>query len=44
MVQAIHLELQIFEGPSKNQTLIVNQDGVTIGRDMSNGFNVREDS
>jgi len=38
------LELEVFEGPAKHTTVKVDPEGVTIGRDPENQFNVREDS
>ena len=38
------MELHIFEGPSRNQTIVVNPTGLKIGRDPANSFWVAEDT
>lgn len=38
------LELEVFEGPAKHTVIKVGPEGITIGRDPENQFNVREDS
>lgn len=38
------MELHIFEGPSRNQTILVTPKGLKIGRDLGNSFCVAEDT
>lgn len=38
------IELSVFEGPSRNQTVLVDHNGLGIGRDPSNTFCVTEDT
>ena len=38
------IELHVFEGPSRNRMITVDQMGLSIGRDMNNTFYVQEDS
>jgi pSer/pThr/pTyr-binding forkhead associated (FHA) protein len=38
------MELNIFEGPSRNQTILVTPSGLRIGRDLANSFCVAEDT
>lgn len=38
------MELHIFEGPSRNQTILVTPSGLKIGRDPANSFCVAEDT
>jgi len=38
------MELHIFEGPSRNQTILVTPSGLRIGRDSANSFCVAEDT
>jgi len=37
-------ELNVFEGPSRNRIIPVDDLGLTIGRDPNNSFCVQEDS
>lgn len=37
-------ELHVFEGPSRNRMVPVDDSGLTIGRDPNNSFCVQEDS
>lgn len=37
-------ELHVFEGPSRNRMVPVDDTGLTIGRDPNNSFCVQEDS
>jgi hypothetical protein len=37
-------ELNVFEGPSRNRIIPVDDLGLTIGRDQNNTFCVQEDS
>lgn len=38
------MELHVFEGPSRNQTILVTPTGLKIGRDPANSFCVPEDT
>lgn len=38
------IEAHVFEGPSRNRMITVDQMGLSIGRDMNNTFYVQEDS
>ena len=38
------IELHVFEGPSRNRIITVDELGLTIGRDPNNTFCVQEDS
>jgi len=38
------LELAIYEGPARQNTINVNSEGLTIGRDTANTYCIREDS
>lgn len=38
------MELHVFEGPSRNQTILVTPSGLKIGRDPGNSFCVAEDT
>ena len=38
------IELHVFEGPSRNRIIPVDDLGLTIGRDPNNTLTVQEDS
>jgi pSer/pThr/pTyr-binding forkhead associated (FHA) protein len=38
------MELHVFEGPARNKAIVVNENGLGIGRDPANSFCVSEDS
>jgi hypothetical protein len=40
----VKAELSVYEGPARQSTIEVTGEGLTIGRDASNGYSVREDS
>lgn len=40
----IEVELQIYEGPSRQNNITVRSEGITIGRDPGNSYSIREDS
>jgi pSer/pThr/pTyr-binding forkhead associated (FHA) protein len=42
--KATMCELHVFEGPSRNRIITVDELGLTIGRDPNNTFCVQEDS
>lgn len=42
--KVISLELVIYEGPARQNTINVNSEGLTIGRDVANTYCIREDS
>jgi hypothetical protein len=44
MGNAVWMELDIFEGPARQSTVTVTEEGLTIGRDSENGYAIREDS
>jgi len=42
--RAVTLELEIYEGPARQNQLSVGPQGLTIGRDPENSYSIREDS
>jgi predicted component of type VI protein secretion system len=44
MGNAVWMELDIFEGPARQNTVQVTGEGLSIGRDAENGYSIREDS
>lgn len=44
LMNSSNIELQVFEGPQRNQTVVVDSSGFSIGRDPANNYFVSEDT